>query len=152
MARPTGYTVIKENLAQIKEWKKLGATDEQVCQQLNIGKSTFYKYKAKNKEFAEALKIGVQDFVANLKGELAGLATKHTLETKKQYIKVDQETGHKTQYTEITTKEIDANIGAIHLLLKNLDRDNWSNDWQNHELKKQELELRKKIADDKEWT
>jgi hypothetical protein len=55
------------------------------------------------------------------------------------------ETGHKTQYTEITTKEIDGDIAAINLLLKNLD-ENWSNDPQNLALRKQELELRKAIA------
>ena len=55
------------------------------------------------------------------------------------------ETGHKTQYTEITTKEVDADIAAINLLLKNLDGE-WSNDPQNLALRKQELELRKAIA------
>jgi hypothetical protein len=58
------------------------------------------------------------------------------------------ETGHETQYTEIVTKEIDGDIAAINLLLKNLDKENWSNDPANLELRRQELELRKAIARD----
>lgn len=149
--RPTAYKAVADNLEQIKKWKSLGATDEQICSQLGIGKTSFYKYKKEHPEFMKCLKDGVNVFVNDLKGELAKLATKHTLETKKQYIKTDMETGNRTQYTEITTREVDANISAIHLLLKNLDKDNWKNDWDNYELKQQELELRKKQAEAKEW-
>jgi hypothetical protein len=149
MGRPSKIDIIKNNIEQIKEWKKLGATDDQICKQLNIGESTFYKWLSKNPDLKEEIQIGTDFFVLELKGELARKAFKHTLETKKQYIKVDMETGHKTQYTEITTKEVDGDTGALHLLLKNLDKGNWSENWQNYELKKQELELRKQIAEDK---
>ena len=141
--------LIKDNIEQIKEWKKLGVTDEQICRQLGIGKTTFYDHLKKNPNLSEALKTGREFFVIELKNELARQAKLHTLETKKQYIKIDQETGHKTQYTEITSRQVDGDLGAIHLLLKNLDRENWSNDWQSYDLKKQELELRKQMAEDK---
>lgn len=140
-------TILENNLEQIKEWKKLGATDEQICKQLNISLSTWYKHIKENPHISEAIKTGTQFFVLELKGELARKAFKHTLETKKQYIKHDLETGHKTQYTEITTKEVDGDTGALHLLLKNLDKENWSENWQSYDLKKQELELRKEIAE-----
>lgn len=142
---------VKPYLEQIKEWKKIGATDEQICEQLDISTSTFYDYKNKYKEFSEANKKGIESFCLELRGELAKLSTRHTLETKKQYIKVDNETGHKTTYTEITTKEVDGDIAAINLLLKNLDKENWANDPQNLELKQQELEIRKKLAQQKLW-
>lgn len=127
----------------------MGATDEQICRQLGIGKTTFYDHLKNNPKLSEEIKIGTEFFVLELKSELARKAFKHTLETKKQYIKVDIETGHKTQYTEITTKEVDGDTGALHLLLKNLDKGNWSENWQTYELKKQELELRKQMAEDK---
>lgn len=141
--------ILEKNLEQIKEWKKLGATDEQICKQLNISLSTWYKHIKENPHISEAIKTGQQFFVLDLKGELARKAFKHTLETKKQYIKHDLETGHKTQYTEITTKEVDGDTGALHLLLKNLDKENWSENWQSYDLKKQELELRKEMAENK---
>ena len=95
--------------------------------------------------FADAYKNGTVELVMDLRGELARIAFKHTLETKKVYTKKDEETGHSTRYVEITTKEVDGDIAAINLLLKNLD-ENWSNDPQNLALRKQELELRKAIA------
>lgn len=142
-------TILEKNLAQIKEWKKLGATDEQICNQLGVSRSTWYKHIKENPHISDAIKTGTEFFVLELRGELARQSILHTLETKKQYVKKDLETGHSTQYTEITTKQVDGNLGAIHLLLKNLDRENWKNDWDNYELKKQELELRKEMAENK---
>lgn len=145
--RKSKVDILRDNLEQIKQWKKTGATDDQIAKQLGIARSSYYKYIAENKDIADAIKTSVEFFVMDLRGELARQAFKHTLETKKQYIKVDQETGHKTSYTEITTKEVDGNIGAAHLLLKNLDKDNWKEDWNTYEFKKQELEIRKQLAD-----
>ena len=140
------YQNVQPHLAQIREWRKVGATVEHICDVLNIGRSTWHEYEREHPEFRDAIKKGTTEFCLDLRGELARLAKRHTLETKKQYIKQDAETGHKTQYTEITTKEVDADIAAINLLLKNLDRDNWSNDPAHVELRRQELELRKKMA------
>lgn len=139
-------THVEPHLERIREWRKVGATVENICEVLGIGVSTWFEYEKRYPDFADAIKKGTAEFCLDLRGELAKLATKHTLETKKQYIKQDAETGNKTQYTEITTKEVDADIAAINLLLKNLDRENWSNDPAHVELRRQELELRKQIA------
>lgn len=136
---------VEPNLDKIREWRKLGATVEKICDVLGIGVSTWFDYEKRYPEFADAIKKGTAEFCLDLRGELAKLCKKHTLETKKQYIKED-ENGNKAKYTEITTKEVDADIAAINLLLKNLDRDNWSNDPAHVELRRQELELRKAIA------
>ena len=145
--RKTVYdTHIAPNLDKIREWRKAGATVENMADALGISKTTFHKYLNENDEFANAYKKGKAELIIDLRGELARIAKKHTVETKKQYIKEDKETGHKTQYTEILTKEVDGDVAAINLLLKNLD-ENWSNDPQNLALRKQELELRKAIAE-----
>ena len=138
-------THILPRLDDIRKWRKTGATIENMAAALDVSKTTFCKYLNEKPEFADAYKKGKTELVMDLRGELARIAFKHTLETKKQYIKQDMETGNKTQYTEITTKEVDGDIAAINLLLKNLD-ENWSNDPQNLALRKQELELRKQIA------
>ena len=147
MARPSKVKVITDNLEKIKEWKRNGATDEQICKALDITTSNWYKHLSENKELYDAIKNARQSLALDLRGELARQAFKHTLETKKQYIKHDLETGHKTQYTEITTKEVDGNIGAAHLLLKNIDAAHWKENWDSYEFKKQELEIRKQLAE-----
>lgn len=138
-------TNIKPRLKDIRKWRAGGATLETICDALDVSKTTFCKYLKEKPDFADAYKKGKTEIVMDLRGELSRIAFKHTLETKKQYIKRDMETGHETQYTEITMKEVDGDIAAINLLLKNLDQ-NWSNDPQNLALRKQELELRKQIA------
>ena len=144
-------TTILPNIKLIEEWTKNGATEKQICDALGISVSAFNEHK-KKKELKEAIKKSRVHLVLDLKGELVRMAQKHSLETKKQYIKVDEETGHRTQYTEITTKEVDGSEAAIHLLLKNFDRENWKQDWDNYDFKKQELELRRKISEEKdEW-
>ena len=145
--RKSKADVILDNLEQIKKWKRLGATDEQIAKQLGISRSTWYEHIKNNSELSDAIKTSVEYFVMDLRGELARQAFKHTLETKKSYIKKDQVTGHETKYTEITSKEVDGNIGAVHLLLKNLDSEHWKENWDNYEFKKQELEIRKQLAD-----
>ncbi len=139
-------THIQPRLKEIRKWRAGGATLETISDALDVSKTTFCKYLNEKPDLADAYKKGKTEIVMDLRGELSRIAFKHTLETKKQYIKRDMETGNETQYTEITTKEVDGDIAAINLLLKNLD-DNWSNDPQNLSLRKQELELRKKIAE-----
>lgn len=150
--RPSKYEKnVLPHLQKIREWRKIGASVEKICEILDISTSSWAEYAKRHPDFLEAIKKGKDEFCMDLRSELAKLSKRHTLETKKQYIRHDLETGHKTQYTEITTKEVDADIAAINLLLKNLDRENWSNDPQNLELRKQELELRRRIAEANNW-
>jgi predicted transcriptional regulator len=147
--RKSKIDVILEHLEEIREWKKSGVSDETICKNLGISKPSLYKYMKENKKIRDAFKGGTRIFVGDLRSELARQALKHELITTKIYRKKDLVTGNETEFTETTKKEVDGNLGAIHLLLKNLDRENWSEDWQRYELKKQELELKKQIADEK---
>lgn len=146
--RPSKYEQnVKPHLDKIREWRKVGGTIENICDVLDIAPSTWAEYVKKHPEFSDAIKKGTTEFCLDLRGELAQLATRHKLATVKVYKKRDLETGHMIEYTERLEKEVDADIAAINLLLKNLDRDNWSNDPANLELRRQELELRKQIAE-----
>lgn len=142
-------TVILPNIDKIEEWSKNGGTEKQICEALGISVSAFNVHKEK-KELKEALKKGRTNLVLDIRGELARIARKHTLETKKTYIKKD-ENGQESKYTEIVQKEVDGDLGAAHLLLKNLDRDEWKNDWDNYDFKKQEIEIRKMLAEKDNW-
>ena len=142
-------TVIFPNINKIEEWVKSGATEKQICEALGISISAFNVHKEKM-ELKEALKKGRSSLVLDLRSEMIKKAFKHTLETKKTYVTQD-ENGSTRKHTEITTKEVDGDTAALQLLLKNYDKDNWKNDWDSYELKQAELELKKKLADDKDW-
>ena len=53
--------------------------------------------------------------------------------------------------TEETVKEVAPDVAAINLALKNWDKENWSNDPQALEVRKEELKLRKKQIENNEW-
>lgn len=141
---------IKKNIDKIIQWKKIGLTDKQIARQLGIAQSTLYEYKKKDKEFSEAIETGREGYIVELKGQLQRLAEPHKLRTIRRYKRVDPKTGKELEYVEEIIKDIDPDIRAIEKLLNNLDREN-SVEWQNLEIKKQELELKKQIAEDRSF-
>ena len=145
--RKDKWSIIKDNLKTIEKLSRNGATEKQIAKSLNISYSTFNKYKAEKKELSEILKKGREDLVEQLRGALIKKALGFSYEEKKNYIKYDEVTKHKTQYTEITKKEALPDVAAINLALKNYDTDNWSNDPAMLSLKQQELELKKKMSE-----
>lgn len=156
MGRPNKYdSHIKPYLKQIAEWKRNGATDDQICEQLGVSKSVFYDAKTKYSEFSEALKDSKAEFVKDLRGELTRIAFKHTLKTTKRVIKPTgtDEKGNPiySTYIEETEKEVDGEVSALHLLLKNNDKENWSDKPRELDLKQQELELRRMLAEAREF-
>lgn len=148
MSRPSEYDIrVKPHIDKVRAWKRNGATDDQICEQLGISKSTFCLYKKKYSEFSDALKKSKAEFVHDLKGELARLAFKHELTTKKVYTTTGED-GKEKKHIEITTKEVDGDIAAIQILLKNLDKENgWSDNPLQLDLRQQELELKKLLAE-----
>lgn len=135
----------------IEKWLKGGASEKQVAAALGISESTWFKYKAEKKEFNEFIKtIDRSEIILDLRSALLKKALGFTYEEKKQYIKEDED-GNKNKYTEITSRVALPDVAAINLALKNYDRENWANDPQMLELKKQEMELRKQLAEENAW-
>ena len=142
-------TNVEPYLDKVREWKRNGATNEQIAERLDISLETFYNYLDEKPDFFDAIKKSKIDFVNELKNNLAEIARKHSLKTTKTYIK--EEKGKKIKTVEITEKEVDADPAAIQILLKNIDRDNWADNPQALELKRQELELKKMLAEANNW-
>ena len=147
--RKTKLDIVKDNLDHIKKWAELGATEEQIAESLGISRSAFSEYKKQYKELNDTIKNARMSLVIDLKDTLVQRAKGFEYEEKKQYIKKDEVTGNKTQYTEISTKKALPDVAALNLCLKNWD-EAWQNDPSMYELKKAELELRKKMAEQKE--
>ena len=147
--RKSKADIVIENLDRIKEMARVGVTEEDIAKSLGISVSTFEKYKNEFPQLKESLKTSKVDLSVTVKSALVKRALGYEYEEKKQYITED-DNGNKKKHTEITTKHMPPDVGAINSLLQNID-DNWYRDKRGAELRKQELELRKQMAEDKEW-
>ena len=67
----------------------------------------------------------------------------------KRFTKI--ENGKQVQTIEETKKQSLPDVAAANLLLKNYDKDNWSNNPRNDDLKREELELKKKLFEKENW-
>lgn len=149
--RKSAYeTHIKPRFSDILNWLKNGATERQIAENLGVSYSTLNKYKAENNEFAEFIKNGRKTLVMQLRGALVKRAMGFEYTEKKKYTKRDPD-GQVFQYVEETTKTALPDVAALNLCLKNYDPEEWANDPQALKLKREELELRREIADKNDW-
>lgn len=143
MARKSKYDeYVKPMLPQIKEWSGAGATDEEICTALGIAISTFYEYKKKHSELSEALRAGRQKVVLNIKAALYKRAIGFEYEEKKGVQKNGQ-----LANVEIYKRYALPDTTAAQLLLRNYDKTWRDKDAATTDLKQQEIELRKAIAE-----
>ena len=143
-------TKIKPRFDDILKWLRNGATEQQVYKNLGIGKEAFYKYKRENTEFSDILKKGQESLVEQLRGVLIKKASGFEYKEIKRVRKY--ENGIEVSETvEEYTKQSLPDVAAANLLLKNYDKENWSNDPRNDDLKREELEMKKKLFNKENW-
>lgn len=144
--RPCKYeTHVKPHLKEIENWC-LTMEDQQIAKLLKISVSSWCEYKNKYPELMEAVKRGRSVLVADLKSSLIDKAKGFQYSEKKTTI----EDGVVTK-EEVYQKSALPDVAAINLLLKNYDRDNWSNDPQALQIKREELEIHRKQLELKEF-
>lgn len=142
-------TKIKPRFDDILYWLRHGATEKQVYENLGIDSATFYRYKNEKSEFCELLKKGKESLVEQLRGALIKKALGFEYKEIKRFTKIEK--GKQVQTIEETTKQSLPDVAAANLLLKNYDKENWSNDPRNDDIKREELELKKKLFDKENW-
>lgn len=139
-------THIAPHLEQIRTAVKNGATVKEIADALGIAESTLNKYKAEKTELSAAFACGRANIILDIRGALLKKALGYEYQEKKQYIRKDEK-GENVTYTEITTKHQPPSETAAAMLMRNYD-ENWlDKDNITMQLKQQELELRKSIAD-----
>lgn len=143
-------TRIKSRFSEIKNWLEHGATERQIADNLGVSYSTFNKYKAEKPEFAEFIKNGRKSLVLQLRGALVKKALGFEYVERKKYTKQDPD-GNIFRYVEETTKTALPDVAALNLCLKNYDPEDWANDPQSLALKREELELRREMAERDNW-
>lgn len=142
-------TVIKPRFDDILKWLRNGATEKQVYENLGISQEAFYKYKREKTEFTELLKKGQESLVEQLRGALIKKALGFEYKESKRITKYED--GNEIIQTEEYTKQALPDVAAANLLLKNYDKENWSNDPRSDDIKREELEMKKKIFDKENW-
>lgn len=152
MARPNNYDKrIKPYLDDIAEMA-CTMSEEDIAKELCVGYSTFQRYKKTYEELRECLKKGRRQLVRDLKSFLIKKAEGYSYEETKIVHQRDEATGEMIEVRRETyIKYSHPDTGAIHLLLKNYDKDNWSNDPKEYELKKKAIELQERKLDEASW-
>lgn len=147
MGRPSKYEKeIKPHIEEIRKAVEAGATVKEIAKAFGISESTLHKYKAEKKEFSDAFARGREIVIIDIKAALLKKALGFNYEEKKQYI-TEGANGDKKKHTEITTRYCPPSETAAAMLLRNYDEGWNDNDQQSIDLKRQEMELRKAIAE-----
>lgn len=126
-----------------------GASEKQCAESLGISYPAWNNYKKDYPAFGVLCSKPRTKLIENLRSALVKRALGFTYEEKKQYITED-ETGSKKKHTEITTKQALPDTTAIFGALNIYDPE-YVKDKKAHELKEQELELRKMQAEMKDF-
>lgn len=140
-------THIEPYFAEIDNLLNDGASEEQVANKLGIAYSTWNKYKQQHEDFRNLCNKPRAKLIEKLRSRLVDRALGMKVEEKKTYIKDDGD--KKVKYTEITVKELPPDTTAIFGALNIYDKE-YVKDRAQYELKQQELELRKKMAEE-DW-
>lgn len=146
--RPSKYdTHVKARFPEIKEWLQTGATEAEIAENLGIHKSVFCKYKNQYKELNDLCKNGRKKAVQEIKAALFKRATGFTYTETKL---IEDSEGYWKK--ETLTKAALPDPTAAMMLLKHWDKETgWTSDPQSLELKKEELEIKKKHIESEDW-
>lgn len=145
--RPEKYEVrVLPHLERIRKWAEQGASEKQIAKQLGVAYSTFREYKKKYPALSAVLnEKDTGPLVEELRSALVRKGLGFEYKEKKEYIREDPDTKKKVKYIEITTRYSPPDTTALFGALNIYDKD-YVRDRANHELKKQDLDLRRAMA------
>ena len=148
-----------DNLEVVKELSKRGISKEDIARKFGVSKQTWFSWEKEEPYIGEAIALGRIDVCDEIKAAMFKRATGFQYEEKKVITQAiefnDPELGKipaKLIRTEVTTKTALPDVAAGLVLLKHWDEDSeWTSDPQTLKLKKEELELKKKSAEQNIW-
>lgn len=151
MGRKSKYeTHVAPYLKEIPHWYE-DMTEGQIAKKLGVTSASFENYKKKHKELIAALKKGKQYLADELKDALRKKAKGFSYTEVKTKEAIDKD-GKLVTLEEKYERYSPPDVGAIHLLLKNID-ENWRNDdAPTMKLKQETLDLKKARAEEDIWT
>ena len=141
-------THVKPRLNEVTEWRRT-MTEAQICTMLGIGRTAFYEYKKEHPEFEKALRTGETLLIDDLKGALIQKALGYNYKEKETIVQTIK--GKRSVTTKTKDKHMPADLGSIHLLLKNLDPTWRNDDAENLRIKQEELKIKQQRAAAEDW-
>jgi transposase len=139
-------TVIAPHIDEIKKAVGNGATIKEIADALEISESTLNKYKAEKKELSDAFARGRASIVIEIRGALLKKALGYDYEEEKRVGRKDGK-GENIVLVEKYKKHQPPSETAAAMLLRNYDESWLDKDSTTTQLKQQEFELRKAMAD-----
>jgi len=147
MARKSKWDeYVEPRLGDVEKWARAGVEEQRICKALGVSVQTWSVYKHQHPELVEALKSGRQEALAELDAALFKRACGYDYEESDTYIRQEGKS-----YVVKHKRHQAPDVAAIHLLKKNWDKENWTDNPVNTDIKRAELELKQKLADDKDW-
>lgn len=147
MGRPSRYEAeIKPHIEEIKKAVECGATVEEIATAFNIAVSTLHRYKAEKKELRDAFARGRDKVVIEIKAALLKKALGFEYEEEKKVGRKDKD-GENIVIIEKYKRYSVPSETAAAMLLRNYDEGWRDNDKASSEIKRQEADLRKAIAE-----
>lgn len=149
MSRPSKYeTHVKPHFKEIKEAFDRGVEEKEIAKSIGISVSTWCEYKTRYSEFAELLKRdddATKKILERLDSALLKSAEGFEYEEEKKVARRDKN-GDNIILIEKYKKYSPPNPTAIFGAYNRFDK-NYAKDAAYYDLKRQELELKKKIAE-----
>lgn len=142
MARSKWHQV-KAKLYLVEEWARSGLTESQISANLGISRSTLGVFKQQYPELLEALRRGREIAIAQFENSLYKRFLGFNYETLKTSIRMIN--GMEVRFTDKSLKYMPADVGAIIILLKNKDRQNWSDNPVKRDLEREIFAFRKEL-------
>lgn len=139
-------TAIAPHIPEIKKAVQNGATVTEIANALGIAESTLYKYKNEKAELSAAFARGRAQIVIDIRAALLKKALGYEYEEEKILARKDAD-GENIVLIETHKKHQPPSETAGAMLLRNYDKEWTDKDKATTDLKQQEFELRKAIAD-----
>lgn len=148
IGRPTKYeTHVEPYMDEIHDMART-MSEKQMAYTLGISYSTWKRYKKEFPALLDTLKKGRYALVQELRSALIKRAVGYEYtEITEKY----EDDGNKLVEKTVKIKWMPPDVAALNLALKNYDGENWANDPQMLALRRDELRLRQKQAEDKDW-
>lgn len=123
--------------------------EEQIAEKLGITRQSFTRYKNEHKELSEIIDNVRNDLSIELKSKLKERAKGFYYTDTKTYIKDDGE--RQIKIIEEHKRYALPDVGAIHLLLKNIDEEWHNDDVRTLKIKEKQIELQERKLEEDEW-